>query len=543
MIDYFKFETEVPYSLVWNRLEIEIISRAFQLKRLSLVSRGKQRNRIRIASPGENRTSQPNELADGLLEWAITYRAFETYRSLRPLQDGMEGIFAIYLYPDPLLSISSHSLREVGSILGEQLGYAIAVWNELGANWPDLWDYYASDSTKNAARRDIPFLNFFRMIQLARLSWQPNDSYAAMTECVLKQILNDFAKSDENSSSKRFDLLLGAGISSTKIGKIQKQVASWASSDEIMFLLAEHDQAYAEQLQVEDTNWTTIGAKLSDSLLDLQNWNAAGKLLDSRQYIREQNEFVSKILKMYAVKIDVSTSTASRTKFDIRLQDSKDDLIATPVISLRYDRNKQARYVSLVLSHEVGHLVYNASWMTELRLVDLAVKYLSQRNIGIATSLALLKQEMYHKLIQSHSAIETIADEFACHILIPQRVREIMQDFCNTSQGFNGGNFMGLCLEMLGISPSEMSLTSRFVPIITDMMPNPLAHSPVAHGEELRKIRHLVSTKRVQRLLDSFWSEAAIVISNPQYLKQTRLKKNTNESSKQELYFEGIVCE
>lgn len=219
MIDYQIFETAKPYSPEWNATEIVVLSRAFELKRLTAVSRGKRKNQIQIASPGESLSSRPTDLENGVLEWAITYEAFEAYRRFRPIQEAGKGIFAIYLNPNPIYRVSDPIFKEVSQTLGWEVGFAVALWNDIGSVWPDLWDYYGTNTTEVVDPKYQPFLNFFRVVQSARLSWEDTEGYSDMAQSVIERMLRDVTDIERKpfaQDSAMISVLLGVGVSQEK---------------------------------------------------------------------------------------------------------------------------------------------------------------------------------------------------------------------------------------------------------------------------------------------------------------------------------------
>jgi hypothetical protein len=96
------------------------------------------------------------------------------------------------------------------------------------------------------------------------------------------------------------------------------------------------------------------------------------------------------------------------------------------------------------------------------------------------------------ELIQTYSAMETTAYEFAVDVLIPERVGKALVDFCSTEKGFRSGDFLGSALDMLGIGIGGKNLplySPRFINIKDDKMPHsPLTSPPVSHGESLRGV-------------------------------------------------------
>src|SRR2546421_3520901 len=252
MVDYRIFVTKEPYSPNWNATELAVLARAFELKRLTVVSRGQYKNQIRIASPGESLASRPTDLESGVFEWAIAHEAYETYRNFRPIQDMRKGLFTVFLNPTPL-SYGSNPLypfySQIAEVLGWQLGFAIALWNDVGSIWPDLWDYYSPDTSEVAEPVYQPFLNFFRLIQSSRSSWDEGNSYTVTAQSVIEQMLSDFSERKREPfthDSTVIQVLLKAGVSQEKIDSLLGTMSVFFKTDHIPSLMARYDRLLAE---------------------------------------------------------------------------------------------------------------------------------------------------------------------------------------------------------------------------------------------------------------------------------------------------------
>jgi hypothetical protein len=538
MIDYQIFGTTDPDSPEWNAAEIAVLSRAFELKRLTVVSRGKRKNQIDIASPGKSLSSRPTDLKAGVLEWAIAHEAFEVYREFRPIQEATKGFLAVYLNPNPISRASIPIFfREVAQTLGWQVGFAAALWNDIGSAWPDLWDYYGIDTVKTIDPVYQPFLKFFRLLQSSRLSWEDADSYPEMAQSVIERMLSDLSDMKRDpfaQDSSVIQVLLSAGVSQEKIDSLREAMRAWPTADYILSVLETYDR-FKETTSTKRSSGSIDDPFAKDNPSEARRWNAVGKLLGST-HIKEQIEILVKILASYGVKLSCDQDVQELGKFDIQID--ADEMKIFPSISV--DKTAPSR---LALCHEIGHFVHNSFWVIELRLAYIAIKYLRQKNTQAAGELTFLPEEIREELIQNYSAMETAADEFAVDVLIPKRVRKVLLDFCSTEKGFRATDFLAFALDMLGIRIENLSLYERFSNIIDDKMPHsPLTTPTVMHGENLRKVRLLISKRRVERHLDSFWSNALAIIAGSSPTKPTRSTSRTTASIRSELYFEGIVC-
>lgn len=552
MIDYRVFEIGEPYSSRWNDTEIEVLARAFELRRLTVVTRGKRKHQTNIASPGESRASRPTDLVNGALEWAITHEAFEVYRQFRPVQEAKRGIFAVYLNPDPSRKLSSPMLKKVAQTLGWQVGFAVALWNDIGSVWPDLWDYYSTAGSNDEIPAYQPFLEFFRLVQLSRSSWDDEDSFHESAQRVIEQMIDGMPGANREPFAEDYPLtqvLLNSGVQQEKIDSLRKFMNSWPSPDKFLSLLAEVDRAlvqFDKTTEQSERSRRLSGLRETKSVLEQRRWDAAGKLLESK-HTREQLQTLVQVLNYCGVELNFINDVQGLGKFDIQVLESDSTIEVVPSITVRYSEEDAAAPYRLALCHEIGHFVHHFSWVVELRLADLAIKHLYQNDFHLADKVRVLRKDIHKRLIQNHSAIEITADEFAVDILLPDRIRDILVDFCSTGEGFRVGDFVGHVLDMLGIGVGGKNLPlygSRFISIIEAKMPQRSLASPiVSYGSSLRRLLQLASKRRVDKLLDSFWSDSLAIIAGSSIAHSIKSPSTTRKSVKSELYFEGLVCD
>jgi hypothetical protein len=284
-----------------------------------------------------------------------------------------------------------------------------------------------------------------------------------MAQSVIERMLRDVTDIERKpfaQDSAMISVLLGVGVSQEKIDSLRETINIWPKTENILSLLDEYDRLMAESEEsVEQKSSSNSGSGLfaKDDPDEPRRWNAAGKLLGSK-HIEEQIKTLLEILYYSGVEINFHKDVPGFGKFDIKILESDRELDIHSSVDVSYSEEDATSPYRLALCHEIGHFVLHSSWLIELRLAALAIKH-HRKNIQTATQLTFLLQNTHKDLVQNYSAMETAADEFAVNVLMPERVRKVLVDFCSTQKGFRSADFLGVTLGTLGIRVGGKNLS------------------------------------------------------------------------------------
>jgi hypothetical protein len=105
--------------------------------------------------------------------------AFKKDLEVHPMR--LEGTWTASLahLPSPRMEYLARAATQVGTVLG----LAVALWNDLGRDWKDLWDYYRELDDDVGG-----FLPFFRNVTEALLDLGPQARLGDMTNAFLGRV-------------------------------------------------------------------------------------------------------------------------------------------------------------------------------------------------------------------------------------------------------------------------------------------------------------------------------------------------------------------
>jgi len=494
--DYTRLITEKVGSEEWRAEERAVVNRAFELKRLRVVSRGEHKNEIAV-----KRSSLSPEMAGMVsaeFEWAVVMHATEVLSKFDVLMvrwSGWEG----FLVENPL----SDPLRAAAKRIGTSLGYAVAIWNDLGAEWKDLWDHFDLEAKPGEQeQRWQGFLAFYRVFQKARSFPDSYDTMADLAEQIVLKIFDAVEARERTPFAEDSDivhLLRLCNVPQGDLDRLKSRYSYWTAIRNVHYWEATMDQA-KPPLQ-----------KDFDVRLIAENKSLWGEFFAEMFQDKGMINFLN-YAWLSGLRFDVNRHLQDAAAIRVSCAPRNGVLNFHCLVSLNDQKSTGMFHPFVALLHEVGHFVQGSQWMMELALADFIIAHCPSLGID-SLRLVQARQEVQRRIALFHSAAEVGADEFVVSIMLPdEENRKIYEEYSEGKRLYMWG-YHAKVATVLGLVSDEVYY-HRFEPIVSDRAPDLTGPGKlIIRSPRLREARRKISEERIMRLLDSFWRDVSEIVS------------------------------
>lgn len=516
-----------PLSAAWESAELRLLQRCFDMKLLKRLTKGPRKNQIEIDRPKWSATVLDE---DGVLAAHICAHAYVAWQRhveifcVSPASEYLE------IYGTP--SIADVEIDKTVSIIGLWLNVIARVWNELGKQWPDLWDVFDGPEQEHT-----PFLQFYRLCQEIR----PSIHGHRETE-MQKALMTALGKSQggqrlpfENDGPEQ-EALRAIGVAEESIQALPKILRQWQATR------ADWED-YREQIKSVDSEVTeSLGAKSRVSTVKT--------MLKSNRAVLKVNQNLP--TGMFTVETIWQTNSLS-------LQ---------PVILVgNLERLGEMR--ALVGLHEYGHCILHSSWQAELSLMRAVRDRVRAISPQTGNLIGAIINERSTSLSAFYSALEQAADEFALSIVLTDVDLEKLKNRYTDKDGSINVFALRNITDGLGLfsrKPTSMNMAryrdqfsklidehmaryrDRFSKLVNDHLQSRTIFDPkhrttfdskLMPTRDLRAAMHGISGRRVELLLETLWREICEILKGKETVTASRTRRAGRSMG---FSFDGITC-
>lgn len=517
------------FSEPWKAAEIEVVKRCFELGYVKRITRGRRKNQIQITSPGSG--SRPGNISDGLFEAHVRAHAFRLYRDAHPMEEGM--LSAFFAFSD-LPGLDNANLAKAASVIGTWVGFAAAIWNDLGEESVDLWEMFRLDNEAVPA-----FVEFFRHCQEVR----PEIDSGKSTKEVIRTIISELGEASATSrtpfqsESPEAKALALIGVRRESISALPTLFRKWELTKEIWATWFERlvQSEKSEPKPPSDSPRDPIHA-----LVEALEWPK------SKQETKERFRTAADLLAFNRVRIEWNHESV-RGSFRVDVGEGEAGAIELrPTLSLGSPASTGGLGL-LIAFHEIGHFVLHSRWLSELALMWHVADKVATREPLLGQHVRGIIDQAAENLSALYSAVEEAADEFAMSVLVSDAYLQALKAAFTSDQGTRIFDLLEVVRVRLGFPRPEFGphgitdeFGERFSRFVYDRLGFGDCFRPLlAERRDLRAIIHRLSKQRAEQFLERLWKQMWNEITLERRVSSARRRRATKPAL---FSYDGIRC-